>query len=125
MKRQTATVASLVRRAVEICDPEDRDPALGRFEARFEDDDEPVTAVENLEELLAIAAEGSDYQIENPAVSMATAVVIYLARRPSETANPSNPTELLQLAARAQWHGRPPREVSDWLALRGVKVHVP
>jgi hypothetical protein len=35
----------------------------------LEDDDEPVTAVENLEEPLALAAEGADYQAENPAVA--------------------------------------------------------
>jgi hypothetical protein len=51
-------VADLVRRAIEVCDPEDREPSLGRFQEQLEDDDEPVTSVENLEERLAIAAGG-------------------------------------------------------------------
>ena len=58
MERRTPTVAELVRRAVEVCDPEEHDEALGRFERQFEDDDEPVTAVENLEGRLAGEVDG-------------------------------------------------------------------
>ena len=42
------TVAQLVRRAVAICDPDDEDADLGEFEVQLEDDDEPISAVENL-----------------------------------------------------------------------------
>jgi hypothetical protein len=120
--RGTPTVSDLVRLAVEVCDPDDGDPALGRFEQQFEDDDEPITAVENLEERLALAAEGADYEIENPAVSVATAVVLYLARRPGKTAAyDRDPHELMRLAARAQWRKDPPDAVLDWLADRGVR----
>jgi hypothetical protein len=59
-------VVELVRHAVEVCDPEDREQGLGRFEEQLEDDDEPITTVENLEERLALAAEGADYEIEDP-----------------------------------------------------------
>jgi hypothetical protein len=120
MKRQTPTVSELVRRAVEACDPEDRDQVLGRFEEQFEDDDAPITAVENIEERLALAAEGADYEIENPAVSVATAVVLYLAQKRGDADFDRNPDELLKLAARAQWHGHPPEYVADWLTDRGV-----
>ena len=121
MRAETPTVADLVRRAVEICDPDDTDPALGRLEQQFEDDDTPITAVENLEERLAWAAEGVDAGITRPAVSVAIAVTLALAERPSrmETRDPS---ELITLAARAQWHGRPPGDVADWLADRGADV---
>jgi hypothetical protein len=118
--RGTPTVSDLVRLAVEVCDPDDGDPALGRFEEQFEDDDEPITAVENLEERLAFAAEGADYEIENPAVSVATAVVLYLARRPGKAAYDRNPHELMRLATRAQWRTDPPDAVVDWLADRGA-----
>jgi hypothetical protein len=117
--RRTPTVSDLVRLAVEVCDPDDGDPALGRFEEQLEDDDEPITAVENLEERLALAAEGADYEIENPAVSVATAVVLYLSRRPGKAAYDRDPHELMRLAARAQWRS-PPDAVVDWLADRGV-----
>jgi hypothetical protein len=68
MERRIATVAQLVRRAVEVCDPAGVDADLGRLEEQLEDDDAPVTAVDNLEERLAIALEGADHDIEIPAV---------------------------------------------------------
>jgi hypothetical protein len=122
VERRVPTVAELVRRAVEVCDPEDREENLGRFEEQLEDDDEPVSAVENLEERLAIAAEGADYEIEDPAVSMATAVVLYLAAKGGRGDNIRDPRELMRLAVRAQWHRDPPEAVVEWLADRGVQV---
>jgi hypothetical protein len=122
VERSVPTVAELVRRAVEACDPEDSEQNLARFEQQLEDDDEPVTAVENLEERLAIAAEGADYEIEDPAVSVATAVVLYLAAKRSRGDGIRDPQELMRLAVRAQWHGDPPEAVMEWLADRGVRV---
>jgi hypothetical protein len=116
--RPTPTVAELVRRAVEVCDPDGRDPALGRLEEQFEDDDEPVTAVENLEERLALADEGADYEVEAPAVAVASAVVLYLAAKGGTPDYDRNPRELIRLAVRAQWHGDTPDYVVDWLAGR-------
>jgi hypothetical protein len=46
--RRTPTVSDLARLAVESCDRDSRDPALGCLEEHLEDDDGPVTAVENL-----------------------------------------------------------------------------
>src|SRR4051795_7007177 len=40
MERRTPTVSDVVRRAVELCDPDDVDQVLGRLEEQFEDDDE-------------------------------------------------------------------------------------
>ena len=114
------TVAEVVRRAVEICDPADEDADLGDFEVFFEDDDEPVGAALNLEQRLAVAEEGVDVMLEKPAVMMATAVALYLAHRPDEMAG--DPEEVLRLAARAEWKGDPPDVVADWLAERGVEV---
>jgi hypothetical protein len=122
MERRVPTVADLARRAVEVCDPEDREPALGRFQQQLEDDDEPVSGVENLEERLALAAEGADYEIEDPAVSVATAVVLYLAAKRSRGDDIRDPRELMLLAVRGQWHGDPPEAVVEWLADRGVQV---
>ena len=118
MDRATATVSELVRRAVEICDPGEVDPDLGRFQRQLEDDDEPVTAVQNLEERLAIAIEGADNAGENPAVSVASAVVLYLASHGGRVDADRNPGELIRLAVKAQWHGHPPAAVSDWIAGR-------
>lgn len=118
MDRPTPTVCGLVRRALEISDPDGRDPALGRLEEQLEDDDEPVTAVENLEERLALAAEGADYDAEDPAVAVASAVVLYLASKGGRASYDRDPDELIRLAVRAQWHGDPPSSVADWLGAR-------
>jgi hypothetical protein len=118
MDRRTPTVSDLVRRAVEVSDPAGDDEALSRFEEQLEDDDEPITVVENLEERLALAAEGADYDIEDPAVSVATAVVLYLSSERGHASYDRDPGELIQLAVRSQWHGDPPTAVSDWLAAR-------
>jgi hypothetical protein len=114
------TLFDVVKRAVDIVDPDDEDPDMGRLEEIFEDADEPVTAVENLEERLALAIEGIDNEVENPAVSVAAAIVLYLAHRRDELHD--DPDDVMRLAARAEWRGDPPESVRDWLADRGVEV---
>ena len=110
----------IARRAVEIADPADRDLRLGHLLAQFEDADEPVTAIESLEERVALAVEGVDVEIDDPAVSMAAATILYLARRRDELHD--DPSKILRIAARAEWKGDPPRQVVDWLADRDVRI---
>jgi hypothetical protein len=110
----------VVKRAVDIVDPDDDDPDMGELEEIFEDADEPVTGVENLEERVALAVEGIDNAVENPAVSVAAAVILYLAHRRDELHADSD--HVLRLAARAEWRGDPPEAVRDWLGARGVTV---
>jgi hypothetical protein len=119
-RRNFVSLFDVVKRAVEICDPADRDDRLGDLLAQFEDDDEPVSAIENLEERVAIAVEGVDVEIEDPAVSMAAATILYLAHRRDELHD--EPHKVLRLAARAEWKGDPPNQVVDWLADRGVEL---
>ena len=114
------TLFEIARRAVEVADPADADERLGELLEQFEDADEPVTAIENLEERVAIAVEGVDVEIDDPAVSMAAATILYLARRRDELR--AEPSKILRLAARAEWKGDPPEAVRDWLADRGVEV---
>jgi hypothetical protein len=118
MDRHTPTVAELVRQAVEACDPDSADPDLGHLEEQLEDDDAPITTVENIEERLALALEGADFEGEIPSVSVAAAVVLYLAAHHGTASFDGRPDELVQLAVRAQWHGNPPEYVTDWLASR-------
>jgi hypothetical protein len=110
----------VVKRAVDIVDPDDEDPDMGRLEQQFEDADEPVTTVENLEERVAIAIEGIDPQIDNPSVSIAAAVILYLAHRRDELED--DPDDVLRMAARAEWKGDPPDAVRDWLEARDIEV---
>ena len=117
---QPITLFQVAKRAVEICDPDDRDERLGDLLVQFEDADEPITGIENLEERVAIAVEGVDVEIDDPAVSMAAATILYLARRRDELHD--SPEKILRLTARAEWKGDPPETVRDWLADRGVDV---
>ena len=110
----------LAKRAVEVSDPDDNDANLGDLLEQFEDDDEPVTAIQNLEEKVAIAVEGVDVDIDDPAVSMAAATILYLAHRRDELH--ADPEHILRLAARAEWKGDPPDAVVEWLAGRGVEI---
>jgi hypothetical protein len=114
------TLFDVVKRAVEICDPPGDDARLGHLLEDFEDDDEPVTAIDNLEERVALAVEGVDVDIDDPAVSMATATILYLAHRRDELHD--QPEKVLRMAARAEWKGDPPEAVVEWLADRGVRV---
>jgi hypothetical protein len=117
---QPVTLFEVAKRAVEISDPDDSDARLGDLLAQFEDADEPISAIQNLEERVAIAVEGVDAEIDDPAVSMAVATILYLARRRDELH--AHPDHILRLAARAEWKGDPPDQVVDWLADRGVDV---
>jgi hypothetical protein len=117
---EPVTLFEVAKRAVEVCDPQDRDGVLGDFLRQFEDFDEPITAVQNLEERVAYAAEGVDADVDDPAVAMASAVILYLAFRRDELDD--DPEEILRLAARAEYKGEPPEAIVDWLSDRGVTV---
>jgi hypothetical protein len=117
---QPISLFDIAKRAVEVADPDDNDARLGDLLEQFEDADEPVTAIQNLEERVAIAVEGVDVEIDDPAVSMAAATILYLAHRRDELH--ADAEHILRLAARAEWKGDPPEAVVDWLSDRGVEV---
>jgi hypothetical protein len=117
---QPPSLADVARRAVQICDPADADAVLGDYLIQFEDADEPITAIQNLEERIALAAEGVDVDVMDPSIAVANAVILYLAHRRDEIED--DPDDILRLAARAEWKGNPPEAVVDWLADRGVRV---
>ena len=117
---QPTTLFEIVKRAVEIADPDGGDPRLGDLLEQFEDADEPVTAIQNLEERLALAEEGVDAELQDPAVSVATAVILYLAHRRDELNDA--PEKVLRMASRAEWQGDPPETVVEWLEDRGVSL---
>ncbi len=117
---QPISLFDVAKRAVEACDPQGADAALGDFLAQFEDADEPVTSVENIEERVAIASEGVDANLDDPAVQMAGAAILYLAHRRDEIGDDDE--HILRLAARSEYKGEPPEFIANWLADRGVRV---
>ena len=117
---QPPTLAKVVDRAADVVDPVGREDGVAQLVARYEDRDEPITAFEDLATELAEGKGAIDPQDEDPAVVMAVAVAVYLAYRRDEVED--NPEEILRLAARAEFDGRPPEPVATWLADRGVEV---
>src|SRR3954469_4093644 len=107
------TLAEVARRAVEICDPDDTDAVLGDYFVQFEAADEPITAIQNLEERVALAAEGVDADAGDPSIAVANAVILYLAHRRDEFDD--DPADILRLAARAPGSGRSPPAGCGWV----------
>lgn len=115
------TLSQVVRRAVEIVDPDDDDGAVGDFERVFEDADEPISGVlDDLEERVGTALADLDPAVANGSLAMAGALTVYLGFRRDEL--DSDDEELIRLASRAEWNGTPPDVVGDWLAERGITL---
>ena len=114
------TLFQVVQRAVEVCDPDGADEDVAEFLLRFEDADEPVTAVAEVEQRLAETAGTFDPEAENPVLQMTVATATYLAFRRDQLDD--DPDELLRLAARAEFGNNPPKPVADWLAQSGIDV---
>lgn len=114
------TISEIVRRAAEICDPEAASPAVEDLMVRFEDRDEPITAVVTLGQQLAEASKIVDPEDDDPAVAMTVAVTLYLAHRRDEVDD--DPEDVLRLAARAEFDGQPPENVRGWLEAQGISL---
>jgi hypothetical protein len=115
------TLSDVVHRAVTVVDP-DGSAGLDDVLERFEDDDEPLasTSAEIAEQRIAEALGALDPQEEDPAVQLAGAVATYLAYRRDEVGQ--EPHELLRLATRAEYDGRPPEAIREFLVDRGVEL---
>jgi hypothetical protein len=117
---QPVTLSEVVRKAVEVVDPDDADALVGDFEMAFEDADEPVRGLDDVEERVADVLADLDPAVESGALSMAGAITTYLTYRRDELR--AHPDELLRLAARAEWEGDPPEVVREFLADRGISL---
>jgi hypothetical protein len=111
------TVAEVVHKAVEACGEGE---GLDALLARFEDADTPISAVQDVEQLVDEAIGRIAADDPEPELQMAGAIVVYLAHRRDEL--DADPLELLQLAARAEFEGHPPPDVEQWLAAQGVSI---
>jgi hypothetical protein len=97
---RTPSLADVVRRACEVADPSGADDAVTDLLTRFEDRDEPITAVEDIEELLAEAHGIIDPEHDSQALSDAVAVATYLAFRRDQL--DEDPGELIRRANAAE-----------------------
>lgn len=117
---EALTLAEVVRRACALVDPDDTDPVVGDYERYFEDADEPIRALDDVETRVATALAELDPAVANGSLSMAGAVTVYLQYRRDEYG--VEPAKLLRLAAEAEWEGKPPEVVVGWLADRDIKL---
>ena len=117
---ETPTLAEVVDRAVAVCDPAGAHESVADLLVRFEDRDEPVTALPDIDAQMAEATGALDPDGIDPALAMTAAVAVYLAHR--RTQMDSAREELLRLAARAEFNDAPPPAVVDWLAAEGVSL---
>src|SRR4051812_11638475 len=96
----TPTLSEVVRAAAEAADPTGADDRVTELLTRFEDRDEPVTTVGDIEEQMTEAHGSIDPDRDSEALSNAVAVATYLAfRREQITAEPE---ELIRRANAAE-----------------------
>jgi hypothetical protein len=116
----TPTLAQVAERAAALCDPEGANDAVSDFLRRLEDRDEPITALPDVSAEIAEVTGMIDPEGGDPALAMAAAVTVYLAHRRDELDDDRQ--DVLLLAARAEFDGRPPGPVAEWLAAQGVTI---
>jgi len=111
-RTEVPTVAEVVTEASAICDPEGADAAVRGLIDSFEDDDRPVTAVEDLAGELTSVEQGIDPEELNPAAEMTVAAAVWLTTNPDQEHEREH---VLRESARLHFHGDPPPHVAEWL----------
>jgi hypothetical protein len=96
----TPTLTEIVRAACEVADPAGADDRVSELLTRFEDRDEPVTAVQDIEEQLAEAHGIIDPDRDSEPLRNAVAVATYLAFRRDQLH--ADPDELIRRATAAE-----------------------
>jgi hypothetical protein len=96
----TPTLAEVVRVAGEVADPAASDDRVAELLTRFEDRDEPVTTVDDIEEQLAEARRIIDPDADSEPLRNAVAVATYLAFRRDQLG--ADPDELIRRATAAE-----------------------
>ncbi len=114
------TLFGAVKRAAEVVDPADEDPDIGSFELAFEDEDQPVRALDDVPERVRGVLHGLDPERQSGPLQMAGALTTYLAFRRDQVSTADD--ELVRLAARAEWKGQPPEAVQTWLTAQGIEI---
>lgn len=96
----TPTLAEIVRAAADAADPSGADALVTELITRFEDRDEPVTAVGDVEQELAEAHGIIDPDRDSEALSNAVAVATYVSFRRDEL--DADADELIRRATKAE-----------------------
>jgi hypothetical protein len=113
------TVSEVVREATAIADPDGTETAVDALYDGFEDDDRPVSAIENLTGDLLDTVRAIDPEEDEPAAWAAVAAAVWLSRNPAQAKDGDH---VLREGARLVFHGKPPEPLADWLGARGIEV---
>jgi hypothetical protein len=119
---RTPTVSEAVRDAAAIVDPGDADDAIMALYEIYEDDDRPVTAVEDLAGTLIATAEGIDPEGDDGAVLAAAAAAAWVGMNPRDRNEDHEADHVLREGVRMAFGKEPPRQVLDYLGSRGVSL---
>src|SRR3954447_1426227 len=96
----TPTLAEVVRKAAEVADPGGADERVTELITRFEDRDEPISTVLEIEQELAEAHTIIDPDRDSEALGTAVAVATYLAFKRNELSD--DPDRLISRALKAE-----------------------
>lgn len=99
-EQHTPTLAEVVRAACDAADPAGADELVTDLLRRFEDRDEPVTTVGDVEEQMAEAHGIIDPDHDSQALSNAVAVATYLAFKRDQMG--ADPDDLIRRATKAE-----------------------
>jgi hypothetical protein len=119
---RTPTLSEAVRDAAAVVDPAGSDDAIMALYEIYEDDDRPVTAVEDLPGTLIATAEGIDPEGDDGAVLACAAAAVWLGMHPRDRNEDQEPDHVLREAIRATFGSTIPPQVTDFLAGRGVDL---
>ena len=118
---RTPTVSEAVRDGAALVDPGDADDAIMALYEIYEDDDRPVTAVEDLAGTLVATAEGIDPEGDDGAVLAAAAVAAWVGLNPRDRNEDHNVDHVLREGVRMAFGKKVPPQVSAYLSGRGIR----
>ncbi len=118
---RTPTVSEAVRDAAALVDPGDGDDAVTALYEIYEDDDRPVTAVEDLAGTLVATAEGIDPEGDDGAVLVAAAAAAWIGMHPRDRNEDHEADLVLREGARMAFGKKLPPQVAEYLGSRGIK----
>jgi hypothetical protein len=119
---RTPTVSEAVRDAAAIVDPGDADDAIMALYEVYEDDDRPVTAVEDLVGTLVATAKGIDPEGDDGAVLAAAAAAAWIGMNPRDRNEDHEADHVLREGARMAFGKDVPSQVESYLSGRGVQL---
>jgi hypothetical protein len=118
---RTPTVSEAVRDAAALVDPGDSDDAIMALYEVYEDDDRPVTAVEDLAGTLIATAEGIDPEGDDGAVLATAAAAAWIGMHPRDRNEDHNADHVIREAVRMAFGKEAPRQVVAYLGGRGIE----